>query len=126
MAVLAGFAGAALLLAAIGLYGVMAFAVTQRTREIGVRIALGAQRRDVLRMVMRRGLLLTGAGLVIGLAAALALGRFVGSLLYGVTPADPLTLVTVALVLTGVASVAAYLPARRAARVQPMVALRAE
>jgi putative ABC transport system permease protein len=126
MLLLGSFAGAALLLAAIGLYGVMAFGVTQRTREIGVRVALGAQDADVLRLVMHRGMLLTGTGLAIGFVAALALGRVLAGLLYGITPTDPVTLLTVALFLAAVALVATYLPARRAARLDPMVALRAE
>ena len=126
MLLLGGFAAAALLLAAIGLYGVIAFGVTQRTREIGVRVALGAQQHDVVRLVMQRGMLLIGTGLAIGSAAALALGRFMAGLLYGVTPTDPVTLLAVALFLAAVAILATYLPARRAARVDPMVALRAE
>jgi putative ABC transport system permease protein len=120
------FAAIALLLAAIGLYGVIAFGVADRTREIGVRVALGAKRRDVLLLVMQRGMLLTGIGLAIGLMAALALGRVVASLLYGVSPTDSLTLLAVALFLTAVAMLATYLPARRATRVDPMVALRIE
>jgi putative ABC transport system permease protein len=126
MLLFGSFAAAALLLAAIGLYGVMAFGVTQRTREIGVRVALGAQPADVLRLVMQRGMLLTGTGLAIGFVAALALGRVVAGLLYGITPTDPGTLLTVALVLAGVAMVATYLPARRAMQLDPTVALRAE
>jgi ABC-type antimicrobial peptide transport system permease subunit len=126
MLLLGSFAGAAVLLAGIGLYGVMVFGVTQRTREIGVRVALGAQRGDVLRLVMRRGMLMVGIGLAIGTAGALALGRIVAGLLYGVTPADPPTMVTVAVFLAAVAMVATYLPARRAARVDPIAALKTE
>jgi putative ABC transport system permease protein len=126
MLLLASFATAALLLAAIGLYGVITFGVTQRTREIGIRVALGAQRSDVLRLVMRRGMRLTGTGLLIGLVAALALGRVVAGLLYGITPADPATLLAVALFMAAVAMLATYLPARRATRVDPMAALRTE
>ncbi len=126
MLLFGSFAGAALLLAGIGLYGVMVFGVTQRTREIGVRVALGAQRGDVLRLVMRHGMLLVGIGLAIGTAAALALGRIVAGLLYGVTPADPPTMLTVAVFLAAVAMVATYLPARRAARVDPIAALKTE
>ena len=126
MLLLTGFAATALVLAAIGLYGVIAFAVTERTREIGVRVALGAQSRDVLRLVMRHGLRLTGAGLLIGAAAALALGRVVAGLLYGVTPSDPVTLLGVALFLAVVATGAIYFPARQAMRVDPMVAMRIE
>jgi predicted permease len=123
---LSSFAVAALILAAIGLYGVIAFSVTQRTREIGIRVALGAQRSDVLRLVMRHGVLLTGTGLAIGFVAALALGRAVAGLLYGIAPSDPATLLTAALFLAAVATLATYLPARRAVRVDPMVALRTE
>jgi putative ABC transport system permease protein len=124
MMLLGSFAAAALLLAAIGLFGVIAFAVAQRAREIGIRVALGAQRRDVLRLVMRHGMQLVGAGLAIGLAAALAAGHAVAGLLFGVTPSDPLTLATVAVVLASTAAVAIYLPARRATQVDPTVALR--
>jgi putative ABC transport system permease protein len=126
MLLLGGFAAAALLLAAMGLYGVIAFGVTQRTQEIGLRVALGAQHYDVLRLVMRRGMRLTGIGLAIGIAAALALGRVVSGLLYGVGPADPATLLAVALFLAAVATLATYLPARRATRTDPMVALKSE
>ena len=124
MLLLGSFAAAALLLAAIGLYGVMAFAVVQRTREIGVRVALGAQRGDVLRLIMRYGIRLLGAGLGIGIVAALALGRLVSGLLYGITPGDPQTLIAVALILAAVGMTAAWLPARRAMRLDPTVALR--
>ncbi len=126
MLLLGVFAAAALLLAALGLYGVLAFAVVQRTREIGIRVALGAQARDVLHLVIRRGALLIGAGLLIGLASALALGRFVVTLLYGVTPRDLPTLAAVTVFLVVIGSLATYLPARRAVRVDPMDALRAE
>jgi predicted permease len=124
MLLLSAFASAAMLLAAIGLYGVIAFWVTQRTREIGVRVALGAEYRDVLTLVMWRGVVLIGTGIIIGVAATLALGRVVSGLLYGIKPTDPPTLVTAALVLAGVALVATYVPARRAARLDPTQALR--
>lgn len=126
MRLFCGFAGAALLIAAIGLYGVIAFGVSQRTREIGIRVALGAERRDVLGLVMQRGMMLTGAGLAIGIAAALALGRIVTGLLYGIAPTDAPTLLAVAVFVAAVAMLATYLPARRAMRVDPIVALRAE
>jgi predicted permease len=124
--VLAGFASAALLLAAIGLYGVIAFGVSRRRQEIGIRIALGAGRADVLRMVMVRGLLLTMAGLAIGAAAALALGRVMAGLLYGIAPSDPATLAAVTATLAAVAVAATLLPALRATRVDPVTALRSE
>jgi putative ABC transport system permease protein len=119
-----GYAALALLLAAVGLYGVTSYSVTQRTREIGLRMALGAEPGDVLRIVLRRGLKLAALGLAIGLAGALAIGRVVRTLLYATSPTDAVTLVTVAVVLLAVAGVASYLPARRATRVDPTVALR--
>jgi putative ABC transport system permease protein len=118
------FAGLALLLTAIGLYGVMAYAVVQRVREIGVRIALGAQTGDVLKMVLRHGLKLTALGMAIGLAAAYALTRYMRSLLFGVKAADPLTFAAIALLLIVVALLACWIPARRATKVDPIVALR--
>ncbi len=126
MLLLAGFATTAMFLAAIGLYGVIAFGVAQRTREIGIRMALGARSADVLRMVMGRGLRLTCAGLSIGVALALALGRVMAGLLYGVPATDPPTLVAVALTLIAIAILATYLPARRAAKLEPAIALRAD
>jgi putative ABC transport system permease protein len=123
---LGGFALAALLLAALGLYGIIAYSVTQRRQEIGVRVALGAQPRDVLRMVVSQGMKLTGWGLLIGIAAALVVTRVMTSLLFGVGTSDPVTLVGVSLFLGLVAAVSSYIPARRAAQVDSMVALRAD
>ena len=126
MWLLSAFAGLALVLACIGIYGVMAYSVAQRMREIGIRMALGAQRNDVLSMVIGQGFRLTLLGTVMGIAGAIALTRFLSGLLYGVKPTDPLTFVVVSLLLTAVALLACYIPARRAMRVDPMVALRHE
>jgi ABC-type antimicrobial peptide transport system permease subunit len=115
-----------LVLGALGIYGVLAYLVSQRTREIGVRLALGARARDVLNMVVGRGLRLAGLGVAIGLAAALVLTRLMQGVLYGVTPTDPITFAGVALALLGVAAFASWLPALRATRVDPLVALRSE
>ncbi|MCW5558257.1 MAG: FtsX-like permease family protein, partial [Verrucomicrobiae bacterium] len=116
----------ALLLAAIGLYGVMAYGVTLRTNEIGVRLALGAQRGDVIRLVMRESLLLVTLGIGLGLATALALTRLITNWLFGLTPNDPGTMAVATVLLITVAALAGYLPARRAARIDPLVALRCE
>jgi predicted permease len=123
---LAIFAGIALVLSAAGLYGVISYLVAQRTREIGVRIALGAQTRDVIGLVMRQGTRLTALGVALGLAGALAFTRVLGTLLYGVSARDPLTFGGIAALLAAVALLATWLPARRAARVDPMVAIRNE
>ncbi|HEX3144156.1 MAG TPA: FtsX-like permease family protein, partial [Pyrinomonadaceae bacterium] len=127
VAELASFFGLlALLLACIGLYGVMAHGVLRRTKEIGIRMALGAERRGIVWMVMRETLVLVVAGIAVGVPVALGAARLISSQLFGLSPADPLTLVAAALVLIGVASLAGFLPARKASKVNPLVALRYE
>jgi ABC-type antimicrobial peptide transport system permease subunit len=120
------FAGAALLLAALGVYGVMAYAVVQRQREIGVRLALGAEPARIGRMVLGEGGRLALIGLPIGLGGSALLGRLLGKLLFGVTPYDPLTLAVVPPVLAGIMILASWIPARRAMRMDPLVAIRDE
>ena len=124
--ILGVFAFVAIVLAAVGLYGVVAHSVTERTREIGVRMALGAERSQVLGLFVRHGVATAAAGTVVGLAGAYALSRWLETLLFGVEPTDPLTFVAVAIVLLVVAAAACYVPARRAARIDPLVALRAD
>jgi putative ABC transport system permease protein len=120
------FRSVALLLAAIGIYGVMAYSFTQRTHEIGIRIALGAQRMDILRMTVGEGMQLVLVGVVIGLIGAASLTRFVRSMLFDVSSADPITFAAISATLAGVAFLACYIPARRATRVDPLIALREE
>ena len=120
------FAGLALLLATIGIYGVLASSVAQRTRELGIRIALGATSRGVLQLVIGNGVKLVVLGIAIGIAGAIASNRLLGDLLFGVSATDPLTFAVIALLLTGVAVLASYLPARRATKVDPLIALKSE
>jgi putative ABC transport system permease protein len=120
------FAILAMLLASIGLYGLLSYEVARRRREIGIRMALGAEKSDVLWMVAGHGLKLALIGVAVGVAGALASTRFLASMLYGVKPTDPFTFITVSLILIAVALAACYIPARRAAKVDPMVALRYE
>jgi ABC-type antimicrobial peptide transport system permease subunit len=127
MATLSGFFGAlAALIGAVGLYGVLSYTVAQRTQEIGIRQALGANRGDIIKMIMREAAILLLAGLIVGTALALAGANAARSLLYGLQPHDPITLLMAAILLTAIAAAASYLPARRASRVDPMVALRCD
>ena len=120
------FGGLALLLAIIGLYGVMAYTVTRRTREIGIRIALGGRPREILALVIRQALVLSTIGMVVGLVAALVLTRAMRALLFDVTPADPISFAISLGLLAGVAVLASYIPARRATKIDPLAALRYE
>jgi len=120
------FSAGALLLALLGIYATLAYSVAQRTREIGVRMALGARAEGVVRLVVRQGMRLAGLGVVLGVAFALLLGRVIAGLLYGIAPHDPVTFVAVVGLLLGAALLACWIPARRASRVDPLIALRAE
>jgi ABC-type antimicrobial peptide transport system permease subunit len=126
MLLLSIFAGVALVLAAIGIYGLMSYAVQQRTQELGIRMALGANRSNVLRLIMAQGMKLAVSGVVLGLALAWGLTRLIASLLFGVQASDPTTFGLVAAILAAVALIAAYVPARRATTIDPLIALRYE
>jgi ABC-type antimicrobial peptide transport system permease subunit len=123
---LAGFAGFALVLAAIGIYGIIAYSVAQRMHEMGIRVALGASRSAILALILRRGAVLAGVGVALGIPLALAMSRLIGSLLYGISPRDLTVFIGVPILLVAVALAACCIPARRAMRVDPMVALRYE
>jgi ABC-type antimicrobial peptide transport system permease subunit len=120
------FALLAMILAAIGIYGVMAYSVNQRTQEIGIRMALGARAADVWKMVLRQGVIITAIGILLGLLGAFELSQVVASLLSGVSPTDPLTFVLVSLVLAAVAMAASFIPARRATKVDPVIAIKTQ
>jgi len=126
MLLLGLFAALALALATIGIYGVMAYLVNQGAREIGIRIALGATQRNILNLIVRKGMALAFSGVLIGLAAAFALTRLMRTLLFGINSSDPVTFLAIALLLAAVAFLASYIPARRAARIDPMLSLRSE
>lgn len=126
MILLGAFAAVALLLATLGIYGVIAYLVGQRTHELGIRIALGAKRRDVLRLVLNHGMKMALGGVALGLLVALALTRVLTKMVYGVSPTDPATFITLTLLLISVALLACMIPAWRAAKVDPLVALRDE
>jgi ABC-type antimicrobial peptide transport system permease subunit len=126
MVLLGAFSGLALVLASIGIYGVISYGVAQRTREMGIRMALGAQSRDVLKLVLRQAMILTLGGVTIGLLASFALTRLMESLLFSVSAVDPLTFAVIALLLFSVALLACLIPALRATKVDPLVALRYE
>jgi ABC-type antimicrobial peptide transport system permease subunit len=126
MFLLAILAGLALLLAAVGIYGVMSYIVERRMHEIGVRMALGAQNADILRLLLGQGMKLVALGVAIGLATASFMTRLISALLFGVRPADPVTFVMIAFLIAGVAALACWVPARRATKVDPMAVLRGE
>jgi putative ABC transport system permease protein len=124
--VLSVFATLALALAAVGVYGVVSFSVTQRTRDLGIRMALGAQPGDIMRLVLREGMALALIGVAVGVLGSFAVTRAISGLLYQVSATDPITFIVISLLLTGVALVASFIPARRATKVDPMVAVRHE
>ena len=126
MTLLGIFAASALILAAVGIYGVISYSVTQRTHEIGIRLALGAQTFDIMKMVLKEGLSLTLLGIGVGLGVSLALNHLIANLLYGITTTDPITYIAIILILVAITLIAIYMPANRATRVDPIIALRRE